>query len=223
MNEQLQSIKFDNNVTAETAMRSVRERGACAIYNFAPHYQLRAAAEVLSLEAMLHDKADGDVPRDQELSFYAFAGSELLPIMPTPGQEIHGIHQAPAIIHNLARNIALFVELGGLIPWQPNEVIGHRYGEEGFIGPHRDYKAAAGVVAVLTLEGEQDLHVELDRDRSASTVRMVPGTLTLLRGYNGLPDNRPRHWVDAPVTATRRAMSVRQMNPNWSRTEGSGW
>jgi alkylated DNA repair dioxygenase AlkB len=127
--------------------------------------------------------------------------------------------ETPDSLIDLAGGIKQFVNRGEMV-WTPNEIITHRYNNTDFIGRHRDYTEAYGLVAVLTLDGSQEFYVELDESTEPTKITMEPGTLTMLRGFTGDPEQRPYHWVDKPVSQ-RLAMSIRDMRQVWTSMDGS--
>jgi len=202
--EKITSVEFDKSVSPRTAMEAVQTRGAAAIHNFIAVEQLQQAAELLRAEPMhLDENMAARVQRRQQMSAYVI-GSET----------------TPDALLSLSTGIQQFVNRGDFA-WTPNEIIAHRYESNDFIGRHRDYTEAYGLVAVLTLDGMQDFYVELDNETEPTKVTMQPGTLTMLRGFTGDPEKRPYHWVSRPASQ-RTALSIRDMRHVW--TSGSnGW
>ena len=217
MIEKLSTVEFETRVNPKDAMTAVRERGACAIHNFVPVDMLQAAASELRGESMrLDEDMRSHVRRRQEMSTFALRADPLAP--PLGSKE----RDAPPAIAELAAEVARYVATDGTIDWRPNEVIGHRYSSNHFIEKHRDYTTAHGVIAVLTLDGLQDFYVELDDEERAAKMTMQPGTLTMLRGFNGDPEDRPYHWVGRPAS-TRLALSIREMHEHWDTSSKSVW
>lgn len=196
--ETVAHVEFEKSVSPKTAMEAVLARGACAIHSFVSTEQLKSAAERLRTEPMMLDEnLAARVQRRQRMSAYAIGAGE------TPNE-----------LETLAQTVTNFVNKGDFA-WKPNEIIAHRYESSDFIGRHRDYTEAYGLVAVLTLDGMQDFYVELDDEKEPLKVTMEPGTLTMLRGFTGDPEKRPYHWVDRPVSS-RTALSIRDMRNVWT-------
>ena len=217
MSEKLISVEFESRVDPRIAIEAVRERGACAIHNFIAVENLQHAAISLRRESMrLDEDMRSNVKRRQAMSTYALRSDPLA--LPLAQLE----KDAPQEIAAIAAEIAGYVAKDGTIPWRPNEVIGHQYSSNHFIDRHRDYTTAHGIVAVLTLDGLQDFYVELDDDEKATKMTMQPGTLTMLRGYNGDAEARPYHWVDRPASS-RLALSIREMHEHWDTASKSIW
>ena len=199
MIEKISTVEFEKSeVTPRLAMEAVKLRGACAIHNFAKVEELQEAAELLRSQRMIIDKdLTGRVPRLQRMGAFAV-----------------GDENTPAALSELTAGVSGYVNRGDFT-WTPNEIITHRYEANDFIGKHRDYTEAYGLVAVLTLDGLQDFFVILDGDEEATKVTMKPGTLTMLRGFTGDPEKRPYHWVGRPA-AQRTALSIRDMRNVWT-------
>jgi len=202
----LSPIEFDQTISAHDAMGAVEAEGAIAIHNFLPEDLRQEALRELRQETMYTDfTPDGaKVERHQNLSQYGFAYGRhwqtQIPNMESPPKSIHGI----------AQHIADFVNSADNATWNPNEIMGHEYQTGQFIQGHRDYKSALGFVAVATLDGIQQFNVETDGGETAQ-VFMRPGTITLMRGYQGeAGKERPYHWVE-PATSRRLAISLRHM------------
>jgi alkylated DNA repair dioxygenase AlkB len=194
----METVEFDANVSPKKAMEAVLNRGACAIHNFISIEDAQEAATLLQTQPMrLDENTSGRVKRRQHLNAYTFDGDD-----------------TPASLRVLASEVSDFVERGEFL-WDPNEIIAHRYEKNDFIGRHRDYTEAYGLVAVLTLGGLQDFHVELDGEEEPTEVTMEPGTLTMLRGFTGNPEDRPYHWVSPPVKQ-RTAISIRDKRSVWT-------
>jgi len=201
--EQLTSIEFEHKISPRVAMEAIRTRGACAIHNFVTTEQLQAAAELLRSERMILDEnLSSRVQRRQRMSAFAI-----------------GADDTPDALTALTTRVTDYVHDGNFA-WQPNEIIAHRYESTDFIGRHRDYTEACGLVAVLTLDGMQDFYVELDGDQTATKVTMKPGTLTMMRGFTGNPEERPYHWVARPASQ-RTALSIRDMRHVWTPEFGN--
>ncbi len=199
--EKITSVEFDQvseAVSPRTAMAAVIQRGACAIHNFVTYERLQPAAELLRSQRMILDEdLEARVQRRQHMSEFAI-----------------GADDTPEILASLAGEVQAYVNRGDFV-WTPNEIIAHRYEAGDFIGRHRDYTEAYGLIAVLTLDGMQDFYVELDGDDGPTKVTMRPGTLTMLRGFNGNPEMRPYHWVGRP-SSQRTALSIRNMQHIWT-------
>lgn len=201
--ERISSVEFDKNVSPRTAIEAVQARGACAIHSFTTIENLqRAAAFVRTQPMILDESSTARVPRRQHMNAYAFDGES-----------------TPNALTDLAVAVKSFVNKGELA-WTPNEIIAHRYQDNDFIGRHRDYSEAYGLVAVLTLDGMQDFYVELDDEPEPTKVTMQPGTLTMLRGFTCDLEKRPYHWVDRPASQ-RLALSIRDMREVWTTRDGS--
>ena len=200
--EKITSVEFDSTVPSRVAMEAVLKSGACAIRNFVTVEQLQPAAELLRSQRMLLDENMAHhVQRRQHMSEFQI-----------------GADDTPAVLASLAAKVKKYVNEGDF-QWSPNEIIAHRYESSDFIGRHRDYTEAYGLVAVLTLDGMQDFYVELDGEEEATKVTMQPGTLTMLRGFTGDPEKRPFHWVGRPA-AQRTALSIREMRKVWTPPQG---
>jgi alkylated DNA repair dioxygenase AlkB len=196
--EKLTSVEFEEKVSPRVAMEAVIQRGACAIHNFATVEQLQPAAELLRSQRMILDEdMTARVQRRQHMNEFTI-----------------GAEETPDVLASLAGEVWAYVNRGDFA-WEPNEIIAHRYDTDDFIGRHRDYTEALGLIAVLTLDGMQDFYVELDGDEKPTKVTMRPGTLTMLRGFNGNPETRPYHWVGRPA-AQRTALSIRHMRHVWT-------
>jgi len=196
--EKFTNVEFDKNVNPKDAIEVVRSRGACAVRNFATAEQLEDAAELLRSQRMVLDENMTDrVKRRQHMNAYGF-----------------GDNATPPPLQKLAVGVKDFVHRGEF-DWQPNEIIAHRYESSGFIGRHRDYSEAYGLVAVLTIEGHQDFYVELDGEDDPTQITMEPGMLTVLRGFTGNLEDRPFHWVTEPEPQ-RTAISIRDMRSVWT-------
>lgn len=192
------TVEFDKNVSPTEAMEAIKNRGACAIHSFVTVERLQEAAALLRSQSMSLDmNMAAPVQRRQHMNMYAI-GSE----------------DTPPALASLSSEVSEFVARGGF-DWAPNEIVGHRYESTDFIGRHRDYAEAYGLVAVLTLDGLQDFYVELDADTSPTKITMQPGTLTMLRGFTGDPAARPYHWVNRPASQ-RTAISIRDMRNAWT-------
>lgn len=211
----METISAHTSLSAVEALRIVEEQGAVALHNFIPsHLVHEVAREIreISQVAMYTDTTpEGHkVKRNQNLSRYGFAhGRSWL-------TELDQLQRPPKYSHDAAQFIANFVNSGvfgyeddDTNFWNPNEIIAHEYTVGQFIDRHRDSLRAVGVVAVGTVFGSQVFNARLDSGEVA-TVETKPGTLTLLRGYQG-PNGKPRpeHWVD-PATEQRLAISVRE-------------
>jgi hypothetical protein len=210
----LSSIEFDHTVSASAAMEAVESQGAVAIHDFLPEELRLAALNDLRDEPMYTDftPENAKVERHQNLSQYGFVYGrewpESNPSMKTPPRNVHAV----------ATYIADFVNSAENASWNPNEIMGHEYQRGQSIAGHRDYKRAVGFVAVGTLEGIQQFNVDLDSGETGH-VFMRPGTLTLMRGYQGeAGKDRPYHSVEK-ATSRRLAISLRQMTdvkrPGW--------
>lgn len=201
--EKITTVEFDQKVSPRVALEAVVGRGACAVHNFASPHELQAAAEIVRSEKMMLDEnLSANVKRRQHMGAFAMDASNV-----------------PYGIATLATQVKQYVTQNGF-QWTPNEIITHRYEKNDFIGRHRDYKEAYGLVAVLTLDGAQDFYVELDGNEEPSKIALRPGTLTMLRGFTGDPNKRPYHWVEE-ATAERTALSIRDMRSVW--TEPDVW
>lgn len=205
--EKISTVEFDRasqEVSPRTAMQAVIHRGACAIHNFATYERLQPAAELLRSQRMILDEdLEARVQRRQHMSEFTI-----------------GADDTPEVLASLVGEVWAYVNRGDFV-WEPNEIIAHRYDADDFIGRHRDYTEAYGLIAVLTLDGMQDFYVELDGDTEATKVTMRPGTLTMLRGFNGNPEMRPYHWVGRP-SSPRTALSIRNMRHIWTPPAGEG-
>jgi|GEM_PF-2502511 len=205
--EKITTVEFDRadqDVSPRTAMQAVIHRGACAIHNFVSYERLQPAAELLRSQQMtLDEDLEARVQRRQHMSEFTVSAPE-----------------TPEALASLTGEVWAYVSRGDFV-WAPNEIIAHRYEATDFIGRHRDYSEAVGLIAVLTLDGEQDFYVELDGDKEATKIAMRPGTLTMLRGFNGNLEARPYHWVGRP-SSQRTALSIRDMRHVWTPKPGEG-
>lgn len=212
MSETLSSIEFNNTVTPAEALRTVADEGAVAIHNFITPYHLQRAARVLSLADWENDNNPNNerVDRDHDLVKYGFEASQYWPVATAD----KGF--APEPVYQIARKISDFVAKAPDTRWNANEIMGIRYKPEGFIEKHRDYAWALGYVAVLTVSGSQGFYFERDTGDEAR-VDMLPGTLTIMRGFQeGADKPRPYHWVE-PATEERLAVSLREVTRPWDR------
>ncbi len=212
MSETLSSIEFTNTVTSAEALHAVAEEGAIAIHNFIPHHHLQRAARVLTMADWENDNNPNNekVDRDHDLVKYGFEASQYWPVASSSG----GF--APEPVYQIARKISDFVTRAPEAHWNANEIMGIRYNPEGYIEKHRDYAWALGYVAVLTVSGSQAFYFERDNGEEAR-LDMLPGTLTLMRGFQADSDKpRPYHWVE-PATEERLAVSLREVTRPWDR------
>jgi len=205
-------VEFHQPVTSNEALEAVEAQGAVAIHNFLPNDLRLEALRELRQEAMYTDYLDesNGVRRNQNLSCFGFAHNKSwlteMPVMNRPSK----------YVHDSAQIIADFINEADGVHWQPNEIIGHEYKTGQFLDAHRDYKRAIGFVAVATLDGMQNFNVELDSGETKQ-IYMKPGTVTIMRGYQGeAGKQRPLHSVE-PARCRRLAFSLRQMSklPMW--------
>ena len=210
----LSSFEFNQTVSANDAIEAVEAQGAIAIHNFLPVELREEAFKELGGERMYTDFTPeyAKVERNQNLSRYGFVYRKEWPVsnpnMQTPPQYVHAI----------ATYISDFVNSSDTATWNPNEIMGHEYQTGQSIEGHVDYKRAIGFVAVATLSGIQQFNVVLDNGETGH-VFMRPGTITLMRGYQGeAAKDRPYHSVEK-ATSRRLAISLREMTdvkrPGW--------
>lgn len=207
MNELLSSIEFRERIPTDDALEIIANEGALAIHNFLPADDLTRAAQSLLGESMIVDEAThGRVHRRHGLAQYGYSQTRPWP------QQVGRMTTPPEAVFRAAREIDTYVTNTGKSHWFPNEIMGHRYDPGDFIAKHRDFTSALGYVAVLTLEGSQEFHVQRDNGEVAS-IMLEPGTLTLMRGYQpGSDKQRPYHSV-FPTIDRRLAISLRHMRP----------
>lgn len=208
----LTPVEFNQPVSAQEAIEAVEAQGAIAIHNFLPNDLRLEALRELRQEAMYTDYVDGSegIGRNQNLSRFGFAHNQSW-LAETPAMNRPSKH-----VHDSAQFIADFVNEYESANWRPNEIIGHEYRTGQFLDAHRDYKRAIGFVAVATLEGMQHFNVQLDSGETKQ-IYMEPGTVTIMRGYQGENGKvRPLHSVE-PAKSRRLAFSLRQMTklPRW--------
>lgn len=208
----LSPIEFSPSVSAKEAMEAVEAEGAIAIHDFLPNDLRLEALREMRQEAMYTEYVveNTNVKRHQNLSRFGFAhGKSWLTRIPT-------LNAPSKYVHDSAQYIADFVNSAEGPEWRPNEIIGHEYRTGQFLDAHRDYKRAIGFVAVATLDGMQDFNIELDSGETAN-IFLKPGTVTIMRGYQGEAGReRPLHSVE-PAKSRRLAFSLRQMSklPMW--------
>lgn len=99
--------------------------------------------------------------------------------------------------------------------WEPNDTAIQYYYPFQTVGidPHRDYARDRLLVAVATLTGEADFHIELDESNGKkwSKRQLQPGDLVLLRapGLTGAEEDRPYHRIDPPKNNLRVSLALR--------------
>lgn len=207
MNETLSSIEFNTRIPTDDALEIIANEGALAIHNFLPANELSQAGQSLLGESMIIDETTTEkVHRRHGLVQYGYSQNRPWP------QQVGRMTSPPEAVFRAVRAIDEYVTNTGKSRWFPNEIMGHRYDPGDFIAKHRDFASALGYVAVLTLEGSQEFHIQRDSGEMAS-IMLEPGTLTLMRGYQpGSDKQRPYHSV-FPAKQRRLALSLRHMRP----------
>lgn len=123
--------------------------------------------------------------------------------------------RAPEPVQKLGKRVTHLTH-AQLPEWLPNYATIQRYRPENVgIERHRDSYRFILLVAVVTVAGSADFHVELDNDngdKTWETVALKAGDLVLMRApfLNGDIDDRPYHRIDPPQAGERISVAYRQ-------------
>lgn len=220
----ISGIEFGTEHGTKLVVDTALERGAAVVYDYLPAETIaRITAELKAEPMALDETLDGKVHRRQEMVKYALKADE-------DTLKYVGItRRAPLGISTEAIGVGRDVRQHAGFDWHPNEVMGHRYREDYFIGEHQDLTSARGLVVSMTVAGRQKFFVKLDGRNEETMVQTEPGTVIFMRGYNGGdPSLRPRHRVEKP-DEPRLALTIRQVgalatvSSPWDTKNDASW
>lgn len=220
----LSGIEFGTEHGTKVVVDTALERGAAVVHDYLPAETIaRITAELRAEPMALDESLEGKVHRRQEMVKYALKADE------NTVKYVGITRRAPLGISTEAIGVGYNVREHAGFDWHPNEVIGHRYREDYFIGEHQDLTSARGLVVSVTVAGRQKFFVRLDGSDEETMVQTEPGTVIFMRGYNDDdPARRPRHRVEKPEEP-RLALTIRQVGalasqmPRWDTKKGAHW
>lgn len=196
----METIQFDKTTDAKECVDIVKRTGAVLLRGYvATGLRVNILKEHAKRPKSAVDEREHNVRQQFETINYRFP-DEATPTTYIFGQE-------------------LLAFMSQAVPrWKPNDTAIQYYHPSQTVGidPHRDYARDRLLVAVATLTGKADFHIELDEDNGKkwSKRKLEPGDLVLLRapGLTGAEEDRPYHRIDPPTRDPRVSLALRHNN-----------
>lgn len=194
----METINFNESVQADECLERAKAFGAVLLKGYVDQKTSESIIEETDIQNMrVVEERDKKVRQQFQTINYRY-----------PGETTPHIARLGSTLEEFLRD--------ELPQWRPNDVAMQRYLPEQTVGidPHRDYARDKLLVAVTTLAGEADFHIELDDEaggKSWSKRRLQPGDLVLMRapGLTEADDDRPYHQIDPPRSEERTSLAFR--------------